>query len=272
MFGAARRRVFAARPESWKIARDEAAGKRGLEIGGPSSLFARGGILPLYPLVASLDNCDFSAATTVGRIEEGYNFVFDAAHAAGLQRITDAVDLCAIPNDAYELLLASHVLEHIANPLCALREWSRVLKPRGVMMLVIPHKEGTFDHRRQVTTLEHLLDDLRRGTQEDDFTHLDESLQLHDFARDPQVLDAQEFANRCTANEQYRCIHHHVFDTRLVGEVVDKAGLQIKALEAIKPHHIVVVAENVPYTTVRYNSGFLTTAALSKSPFVSDHV
>jgi len=31
----------------------------------------------------------------------------------------------------YDFLLASHCLEHMANPLCAFQEWLRVLKKKG---------------------------------------------------------------------------------------------------------------------------------------------
>jgi SAM-dependent methyltransferase len=267
---AARRRLFAPASDAWKIAKVQLAGKRGLEIGGPSSIFARGGILPLYPVVASLDNCDFSGATTVGRIEEGRNFFYDRAHEPGLQRVRDAVDLFGIPSGSFDFLLASHVLEHVANPLRALEEWTRVLNAAGVMVLVVPHKEGTFDHRRPVTTLNHLIDDYVNGTEEDDLTHLQESLALHDFARDPKLTNSCELATRCADNVNHRWLHHHVFNTRLVGQMIDRAGLQICSLEALKPHHIVVVA--VKATPVN-NSRLLADArSYRRSPFAGDHV
>ncbi|PYL73305.1 MAG: hypothetical protein DMF22_01865 [Verrucomicrobia bacterium] len=36
-----------------------------------------------------------------------------------------------IPSGKYDFLLASHCLEHMANPLCAFQEWLRVLKKKG---------------------------------------------------------------------------------------------------------------------------------------------
>lgn len=272
VLGAAGRRLVTPSAECCKFCRAELAGKCGLEIGGPSSIFARGGILPLYPVITGLDNCDFSAATTVGHVEEGHNFFYDSAHGTGLQRIRDAVDLFGIRSDTYDFLLASHVLEHVANPLRALEEWIRVLKVDGLMVVVVPHKEGTFDHRRPVTTLEHLIQDYVSGTREDDLTHLKETLDLHDFSLDPKMRNSREFAERCSANVRYRWLHHHVFNTRLAAQVVDRAGLQITAIEALKPHHIIVVAKKRPEGLPIDNSGVLwNPASYLRSPFISDH-
>ena len=73
-------------------------------------------------------------------------------------------------------MLASHVLEHLANPLGALAEWRRVVGAGGHILLIVPQREGTFDHRRPVTKLEHLRADARELTGEDDLTHLPEIL------------------------------------------------------------------------------------------------
>jgi SAM-dependent methyltransferase len=266
------RRLLSPHAACWQVLRSELAGKRGFEIGGPSSVFARGGLIPVYEVVAGVDNCDFSSLTTVGEIREGRHFVFDGRRDAGLQLVRDAVDLAAIPDRRYDFLLASHVLEHIANPLRALEEWARVLCDGGLMVLVVPHKDGTFDHRRPITTLQHLIDDYRSGVGEDDLTHLAETLELHDFGRDPKLQDVEEFRRRCTNNLEHRWLHHHVFGTRLVGEVIDQAGLEVLALEALRPHHIVAVARKLSEGGGPDNKAHLSDAAgyRASSPFPSD--
>ena len=49
-------------------------------------------------------------------------------------------DLCALPfeNDLFDLILCSHVLEHIPDDITALAEILRVLKPSGMAILQIP--------------------------------------------------------------------------------------------------------------------------------------
>ena len=78
--------------------------------------------------------------------------------------IRDATSLDGIEDASYDVVLASHTLEHIANPLLALSEWRRVVGADGHLVLVLPHLENTFDHRRPVTTLEHIEADFAAST------------------------------------------------------------------------------------------------------------
>ena len=248
-------------------------GRSGLEIGGPSDLFSKRGILPVYPVVTRVDNCNF-ASTTIweGSIAEGLSFTFDQAKPPGWQYIAEAGDLSPIRSEGYDFVLSSHTLEHSANPLRALREWTRVLRVEGVLVLVVPHKEGTFDHQRPVTSLSHLQEDLANGTTEADLTHLPEILALHDLARDPAAGTPGAFAARCQRNAENRCLHHHVFDTRLAVDVIDDAGLQILAVEALLPFHIIVVARKLRPGEKPDNRPYRGQAAehLRRSPFHAD--
>jgi SAM-dependent methyltransferase len=247
--------------------------RTGLEIGGPSGIFSRGGLLPVYPVVQRLDNCNF-ARTTVweGAISEGDTFRFDPSRPPGRQYIAEATNLAQVPAESYGFVLSSHTLEHTANPLAALYEWMRILEAQGVLVLIVPHKEGTFDHRRPVTTLGHLVEDWECGTAEDDLTHLPEILRLHDLSRDPAAGDSAAFAARSARNAENRCLHHHVFDTNLVVEVLDHVGMQILSVEAVWPFHIIAVARKLPPGDEPDNDGFKAEAAefRRRSPFSSD--
>jgi SAM-dependent methyltransferase len=218
-------------------------GVTALEIGGPSKVFRRFGLLPVYPLAACVDNCNFASSTMwEGEIPTGATFKFSKGRAAGQQYVAEASDLSFIPSSSYDLVLSSHTLEHVANPLLALREWIRVLREHGLLVLVLPHRDGTFDHKRPVTTLAHLIDDFERKAGEGDLTHLDEILRLHDLARDPRAGDLAAFERRSRKNIENRCLHHHVFDTRLAVEVIHHVGLQILTVELARPYHIFVIA------------------------------
>ncbi len=56
-----------------------------------------------------------------------------------------------------DFVVASHLLEHVADPLAALIEWHRVLRPGGMLWLMLPDMRGTFDAARPRTTLDHLV-------------------------------------------------------------------------------------------------------------------
>lgn len=231
--------------------------RTGLEIGGPSGIFGRKGLMPIYQCAARIDNCNFGNHTIwEGGISAGNRFVFDNRRAPGYQYLIEASDLVDIASSSYDFVLASHCLEHLANPLQGLGEWIRVLKDKGLMVLVLPHRDHTFDHRRPVTTLGHLVQDLDSRTGEDDLTHLDEILMLHDLARDPGAGSVQAFQERSRRNLEYRCLHHHVFDARLAVEAVHYMKQQILAVEFCAPYHIVVFSQKPGRDESVDNEGF----------------
>ena len=219
------------------------SGKRGLEIGGPSDVFKDPRFIPVYKLVSSLDGCNFRSGTLwEGSLREGPYYRFLAGREAGYQFLLEATDLDRIASEEYQVLLSAHMLEHTANPVKALREWIRVVSSDGLLLLVLPHRDGTFDHRRPVTTLDHMIRDYERGVGEDDLTHLPEILELHDLTRDPPAGDREAFYKRSLDNSSNRGLHHHVFDLRTAIQLVDHVGLQILVAETARPHHIVMLA------------------------------
>lgn len=60
---------------------------------------------------------------------------------------------------SFDFVIMSHVLEHLANPLNAVREAFRVVRPGGFAVLAIPDMRFTFDARRPLTPWEHLWGD-----------------------------------------------------------------------------------------------------------------
>ena len=211
-------------------------GKTGIEIGGISQVFSSRGLFPVYPIAGHLDNCNFGNTTVwEGNIQEGQTFQFDHKKQGGRQYVVEATAMACISSNVYDFVLSSHMLEHTANPILALTEWLRILKDNGTLVLLLPHKDGTFDHRRPVTTMAHMIEDFNAGMSEDDLTHMPEILALHDLERDPEAGDMSVFKKRSLLNAENRCFHQHVFDTQLVVGLIDYMGLQIQTVENIKP-------------------------------------
>jgi SAM-dependent methyltransferase len=223
-------------------------GKCGIEIGGPSGAFkGRFGILPVYPVVGRLDNCNFAGQTTwEGSLTEGVTFIYDKRKPAGRQYLAEATDLSPVPSEYFDFVLSSNALEHSANPLKALGELNRIVKSGGTLILLLPHREGTFDHRRPVTTLSHLIEDERANRGEDDLTHLDEIVALHDLGLDPAAGTREQFVARSMRNAENRCFHQHVFDTQLVVEMLNYAKMQLLDVETMAPSDIIAVATKLP--------------------------
>lgn len=62
-------------------------------------------------------------------------------------------DKLPVPDVSVDFVISSHVLEHFADPIAALREWYRVVRPDGYVYLIVPHMERTFDRDKVRTTL-----------------------------------------------------------------------------------------------------------------------
>lgn len=213
--------------------------KIGLEIGGPSGIFSKHGLIPIYPVVKRLDGCNFSETTIwEGNIKEGNNYCY--GNQKGYQYICDATDLSGI-SETYDFILSSHCLEHIANPLKAIKEWLKILKDEGILLIVVPNKEYTFDHKRPTTSFTHLLNDFQNNIKEDDLTHFPEILKLQDINLDLGVGDIKEFKERSLKNYENRCLHHHVFDTQLLIEIFDYFDIEIITADYAKPFHIIIM-------------------------------
>lgn len=53
----------------------------------------------------------------------------------------DAQYIEGIPDDEYDYVYSSHVLEHMYNPDIALINWFRIIRPGGFLILYLPHRD-----------------------------------------------------------------------------------------------------------------------------------
>lgn len=77
-------------------------------------------------------------------------------------------DNLPLEDNSQDFVISSHVLEHFPDPIKALKEWYRVIRPGGYIFAIIPHKERTFDRDRPRTTLKELIDRHNQGLDEID--------------------------------------------------------------------------------------------------------
>lgn len=219
-------------------------GQRGLEIGGPSLAFRA--FIPLYPEIAALDGVNFSEHTTwEGHITTATPFRYDKGRV-GQQWIGEASSLPALGNAPYDFVISSNCLEHVANPVKALEEWLKQVRPGGHLLLVLPNKASNFDHRRPVTRFEHLLEDHRNGVGEDDLTHLPEILALHDGSRDAGSPSPAAFRERSLKNHENRCLHHHVFDLELMAALCRHLQLDVIRSDSSPSDHFMLARKPAP--------------------------
>jgi SAM-dependent methyltransferase len=215
-------------------------GKLGLEIGGPSQFFDSNNLCPIYELCENLDNVNFSSKTKwEGSITTGETFKYCNTKKCGTQFLLESSELAGIPSLKYDFILSCHSLEHNANVIKTLREWYRVLKSDGYLLLVLPDKQYTFDKNREFTTFDHILEDERNNVPESDETHFNEVLERHYFIRDIAQESKKSFHNWVINNYQNRGVHHHVFNEKLVKEIANYLNLKLLFSGSYPPHHLV---------------------------------
>jgi len=217
-------------------------GKNALEIGGPTPLFMNKNPIPVYNILKGCDNINWSDDNFWSSIENGADYIINNKKY-GKQIILDSTDLSKIKKESYDLILSSHALEHLANPLKALFEWYRVLKPNGYILIVVPDRRYTYDRLRPLTKFKHILNDYNSNIGEDDKTHFNEVLDLHDLTNDGTVFSYTEHKRRTLNNFKTRIVHHHTFDNKLLNDLLIHVGFKIIDNQIFRPYHIVAVAK-----------------------------
>jgi len=74
-----------------------------------------------------------------------------------------------LADKSVDFVFASHVIEHVPDPIAALLEWKRVA--REYLFLVVPHRDRTFDRDRPVTPVAELVERHATGFQSEEDRH-----------------------------------------------------------------------------------------------------
>ena len=66
-------------------------------------------------------------------------------------------DNIPLADNSVDFVFSCHVLEHFYDPVAAINEWLRIVKPNKYVVCLIPHKDRTFDKNRDCTTIEEFV-------------------------------------------------------------------------------------------------------------------
>ncbi len=136
----------------------------------------------------------------------------------------------------FDFVIASHVLEHLPNPCLALEEFLRIVKPGGIVYLVVPHKDYSFDKDRQVTPVSRLIGKYYAGV-----TEIEES-EYRDWSfhgLDIEALGAEQAAQVLAdcRNRYHKQLdfHVHTFTHESFWSLIELMGRKLDA-EVVHKH------------------------------------
>jgi len=118
--------------------------------------------------------------------------------------LADGERLESIADSTQDFVIANHFVEHCQDPIGALLNMLRVLKPTGILYLALPDKRCCFDSDRPVTSLEHVLRDHTEGPEWSRRGHFEEWARLVN-----KVEDVDTEIERLMSIDY--SIHYHVW-------------------------------------------------------------
>jgi hypothetical protein len=118
----------------------------------------------------------------------------------------DKDDFTVLVTSRFDFIVASHVLEHVANPLRVLEQAQGVLVDGGKLILVLPDLRFTFDRARTPTGIAHLAEHYRDGTDYVDRAHILEVLMSQGVLSHPDELTRER-----EEELRYETVHAHAW-------------------------------------------------------------
>ena len=123
--------------------------------------------------------------------------------------------LGALDDASVDFVIASHVLEHLADPIGILDAIHRVLRPGGVLLILLPDRHRTFDQFRDPTDLDHLTVEHEAGITEVDDAHIEAFLLAtapRDMPRSQYLSDDPDVRRGQIDVHRRRSVHVHCWD------------------------------------------------------------
>jgi SAM-dependent methyltransferase len=168
--------------------------------------------------------------------------------------VDDGERLATIPEESQDFIIANHFLEHCENPLRTIETHLGKLRPGGVLFYAVPDKRFTFDFRRPVTPIDHMVADYEKGPEISRTTHYEEWCRfVLDHEAGEQGATDEWVASRAQALEGTGySIHMHVWTQaeflRLMLELRERLAeaFDIEAAARVGIEFIVVLRKDGP--------------------------
>ncbi len=193
----------------------------GLEVGAGAAPFP----VPLHTRVMYGDKVAYETLTE--RRYEG-----QSTEQLVLPDVQTELDtLVGVAEESLDFIVGCHVIEHTRNPIGVFERAHKKLRVGGYLLLVVPDKDRTFDQARQVTTLDHLIEDYRAPSRERDYQHYEEFYRL--------AFPQPESVRREVVDREFRAdgdIHYHVWTYASFMELVHYTDTAVAKWSEIVSH------------------------------------
>ena len=148
----------------------------------------------------------------------------------------DRDGLAQFQSDSFDFVIINHVLEHVLNPIHAIRECFRILKNNGSLVISIPDKRFTFDRDRKLTDWGELFDRFHNKVRDPRTEDYEEIFQLHPNLKGKKISKKQKlsFLNECKERRE----HLNVWDSKsfksFLHRVLDYFGINFSLLTEVQ--------------------------------------
>ncbi len=137
--------------------------------------------------------------------------------------VDNGATLATVPDASVDFVIANNVIEHVEDPIAALGNWHRVVRPYGIVFLAIPNPRESADCSRSLTSPDHVVRDHREGVHTSRLEH------YREWVRDVEHRPANEIDARTSQllAADYP-IHFHVWNelgcALLVNAMIETTG------------------------------------------------
>jgi SAM-dependent methyltransferase len=130
--------------------------------------------------------------------------------------VDDGERLETVPEASQDIIVANHFHEHCEDPIRTIETHLGKLRPGGILFYAVPDKRFTFDHQREITPLEHIVEDHEHGPERSRSEHYEQWTRLVIAGEAPEGLAGEDFEQWALsrAGELERdaySIHFHVW-------------------------------------------------------------
>lgn len=133
-------------------------------------------------------------------------------------------------DEEFDFVIFNNVVSHLANPIRAIGEIFRVVKPRGLVVISAHDKSVSFDKKRPSPSFEHLLNEYQAELDTVAEDHYEQFL----MDADPKVFECgEEVLAKALQTARLRREHAHTWDSTAFREFLDNA-LAVLDIQAVR--------------------------------------